>query len=199
MTRALDVVAAAVLLVISAPLLLCTAAAVLVTSGRPVFFGHRRVGRNGVPFRCWKLRTMQTDAERVLHDTPTLRSRYVTNGYKLPLAEDPRVTRIGGFLRRSYLDELPQLFNVLNGTMSLVGPRPVVDEEVDHYGGSAAELLATRPGIFGAWAAEGRARPPYPERIDVELTYVRTRSLTTDLSILVRSIPVVLLGQGPDA
>jgi lipopolysaccharide/colanic/teichoic acid biosynthesis glycosyltransferase len=199
MTRALDVLAAVVLLIISAPLLLCAAAAVLVTSGRPVFFGHRRVGRNGVPFRCWKLRTMQTDAERVLHDTPTLRSRYVTNGYKLPLAEDPRVTRIGGFLRRSYLDELPQLFNVLNGTMSLVGPRPIVDEEVDNYGGSAAELLAARPGIFGAWAAEGRARPPYPERIDVELTYVRTRSLTTDLTILVRSIPVVLLGQGPDA
>lgn len=199
MKRALDVVAAVVLLVISAPLLLCAAAAVLVTSGRPVFFGHRRVGRNGVPFRCWKLRTMQTDAERVLHDTPTLRNRYVTNGYKLPLAEDPRVTPIGGFLRRSYLDELPQLFNVLNGTMSLVGPRPIVDEEIDNYGGSAAELLAARPGVFGAWAAEGRARPPYPERIEVELTYVRTRSLTTDLSILVRSIPVVLLGQGPDA
>jgi exopolysaccharide production protein ExoY len=199
MKRAVDVVAALVLLVITAPLLAWAVAAVLVTSGRPVFFGHRRVGRYGVPFRCWKLRTMQPDAERVLHDAPMLRSRYVTNGYKLPLAEDPRVTRAGAFLRRTYLDELPQLFNVLNGTMSLVGPRPIVDEEVDNYGSSAAELLAARPGIFGAWAAEGRARPPYPERVHIELDYVRRPSLLRDLSILARSVPVVLLGQAPDA
>ena len=199
MKRALDIGTAIVLLILAAPLLAVAAAAVLITSGRPVFFGHRRVGRNGVPFCCWKLRTMQADAERVLHETPALRQRYVTNGYKLPLVEDPRVTPVGAFLRRTYLDELPQLFNVLNGTMSVVGPRPIVEEEVDNYGGCAAELLAARPGIFGAWAAEGRARPPYPERVHIELDYVRRPSLLRDLSILARSVPVVLQGQAPDA
>lgn len=199
MKRALDVAVSIVLLLLTTPLLIAAALAVLVASGRPVFFGHHRIGRNGVPFRCWKLRTMQPDAEHVLQATPVLHDRYVRNGYKLPITQDPRVTRVGAFLRRTYMDELPQLINVLNGTMSLVGPRPIVAQEVEHYGENAAELLAAKPGIFGAWAAEGRSRPPYPERVGIELEYVRRRSLALDLAILVRSIPVVLLGQAPDA
>lgn len=199
MRRAFDVIGALVLLLLSLPLLAVAAVAVLVTSGRPVFFGHVRVGRNGALFRCWKLRTMSNGAERRLDETPDLHARYVANGYKLPVAHDPRVTWLGRWLRRSYIDELPQLFNVLAGTMSLVGPRPVVPDELTNYGSAAAELLTARPGIFGAWAVGGRARAPYPERVHVELEYVRTRTLAADLAILVRSIPVVLLGQAPDA
>lgn len=198
MRRAFDIAASSFLILLTLPLLAAAATAVLVTSGRPVFFGHVRVGRNGALFRCWKLRTMRNGAERVLHDAPDLRARYVANGYKLPVAHDPRVTRLGRLLRRTYIDELPQLFNVLNGTMSIVGPRPVVPDELTNYGAAAAELLAERPGIFGAWAAAGRGRAPYPERVHVELEYVRTRSLARDLAIIVRSIPVVLLGQAPD-
>ncbi|HET7321116.1 MAG TPA: sugar transferase [Longimicrobiaceae bacterium] len=190
--RAFDVAASVVLLLIAAPLLLIGMAAVLIGSGRPIFFGHVRVGRGGRPFRCWKLRTMAPGAEAYLAMNPALRERHARNGYKLPVREDPRVTRVGRWLRHTHLDELPQLVNVLGGTMSLVGPRPVVEDELAHYGDSAAELLTARPGLVGAWTSRGRRRPPYPERARLELAYVRTRSLLGDLRILALSIPVVL-------
>jgi len=196
MRRAIDFAGACLLLLLMGPLLVLGAALVLLASGRPVFFGHLRVGRNGSPFRCWKLRTMRPDAQAVLDRDPALRNRYIRNGFKLPQQEDPRVTPIGRFLRRWHLDELPQLVNVLNGTMSLVGPRPVVPEELAHYGAGAAELLAARPGIVGAWTSHGRLRPGYPERVRIELEYVRNATPVRDLVILARSIPVVLRGQG---
>jgi len=178
------------------PVLLLGAAAVRAVDGRPVFFGHQRLGRNGRRFRCWKLRTMRLDAEETLAREPELRSQYVRNGYKLPNGSDPRVTRLGRILRRTYIDEIPQLWNVLNGTMSLVGPRPIVPDELEHYAGGEEELLSERPGIVGAWTSRGRARPAYPERARIELDYLRTRSPSRDLIILARTIPVVLRGQG---
>lgn len=192
--RVLAVLVASVLLVLTLPIMLGAAVAVLVFSGRPIFYGHERVGRYGRPFRCWKLRTMEPGAERRLHLEPTLHQRYVRNGYKLPLESDPRVTSVGYWLRRTYVDELPQLLNVLNGTMSLVGPRPLVAEELDEFGRDADELLSVRPGIFGAWTSLGRHRPGYPERTRIELEYVRTRSFRGDLALLGRSLPVILRG-----
>lgn len=194
--RTIDLAVSSVLLVASAPFLLAGAAGVLITSGRPVFFGHVRVGRRGRPFRCWKLRTMRTDAQEMLERDESLRARYVANGFKLPLDDDPRVTPFGRLLRRSYIDELPQLVNVLNGTMSLVGPRPIVPEELGEFGADAGELLRARPGIVGAWTSRGRARPGYPERVRIELEYVRNANARRDLQIIARSIPVVLRGQG---
>lgn len=188
------VVVATLLLVLTLPLILAAAVAVLVFSGRPVFYGHVRVGRYGQPFRCWKLRTMEPDAERRLREEPQLHGRYVSNGYKLPVDSDPRVTSIGRWLRTTYLDELPQLLNVLNGTMSLVGPRPLVEEELGEFGSDAGELLSVRPGIFGAWTSLGRDRPGYPERTRIELEYVRTRSFRRDVAVLRKSLPVVLRG-----
>lgn len=195
--RAVEVVLAAALLLVALPLLLTAALAVLVFSGAPVFYGHVRVGRNGRPFRCWKLRTMSADAESRLNGDPGLRGTYVSNGYKLPDGADPRVTRVGRLIRRTYIDELPQLVNVLNGTMSLVGPRPVIEEELREFEPRAQELLSVRPGIFGAWTCLGRRRPVYPERARIEIEYVRNRGLRTDASILLRSLPVVLRGQLP--
>jgi lipopolysaccharide/colanic/teichoic acid biosynthesis glycosyltransferase len=195
MRRAIDIAGACLLLLLMGPLLVLGAALVLLASGRPVFFGHLRVGRNGRPFRCWKLRTMRPDAQAMLDRDPALRDRYIRNDFKLPLQEDPRITPVGRFLRRWHLDELPQLINVLNGTMSLVGPRPIVREELAQYGAGAAELLTARPGIVGAWTSHGRKRPGYPERVAVELEYVRSATARRDLAILVRSIPVVLRGQ----
>lgn len=197
--RIADVLAAGTLLMLSAPIILTAALAVLATSGRPAFYGHRRAGRGGRPFRCWKLRTMTQGADRQLETDPELRRRYVENDYKLPANADPRVNRLGRWLRRTHLDELPQLFNVLNGTMSLVGPRPVVAEELQEFDPDADELLAVRPGIFGAWNSLGRRRPGYPERSRIELEYVRTQTLGTDLRILLRSVPVVLTGADPEA
>jgi exopolysaccharide production protein ExoY len=197
--RAVDIAAALLLLVMCAPILLAGMIAVWIGSGRPVLFGHIRLGRNGRPFRCWKLRTMHPDAERALDDVPGLRARYVANGYKLPLRSDPRVTSVGRILRRTYIDELPQLFNVLGGTMSLIGPRPIVPSELSNYGRYGQELLRERPGIIGAWTSRGRARPPYPERARLELDYIRNRTLRRDLAILLRAFPVILRGQPEDA
>lgn len=194
--RAVDVVGAAVLLALTAPLLVGGAALVVVGGGRPIFFGHQRVGRYGRPFRCWKLRTMTVGAEEALERDPVLRAHHRANGFKLPTASDPRVPWWGRILRRTYLDELPQLLNVLAGEMSLVGPRPVVPDELEMFGGERDTLLTVKPGIFGAWNSCGRARPPYPERAQLELDYVRNRAWTRDLRILVRSIRAVVQGQG---
>ena len=192
LTRLVDLSGACALLLLALPLLLLGILAVLLFSGRPVFYGHPRVGRGGREFRCWKLRTMETRAEERLRVDATLARRYRENGYKLPA--DPRATVPGRVLRRLYLDEIPQLFNVVAGDMSLVGPRPVIQEELAEYGASVSELLSLRPGIFGAWNSMGRNRPGYPERARVELEYVRSRTVLRDLGILARSLPVVLKG-----
>lgn len=193
--RAFDVSSAVVLLIVAAPLLLLTALAVMLDSGRPILFRHRRLGKDGVSFNCWKFRTMAVGAQDWLERDPGLKRQYVDAGFRLPSAQDPRVTRIGRWLRRRHLDELPQLFNVLAGCMALVGPRPIVAEELVHYDGRSAELLSVRPGIVGAWTSLGRRRPDYPARARLELDYVRNRSAMTDLVILVRSVGVVLRGQ----
>jgi len=196
--RTVDVAAAAVLLLVLSPLLLVGVVTVAATCGRPIFFGHRRLGRHGRPFRCWKLRTMTVDAERQLDLDPALRDRHRSNGYKLPNGADPRVTRCGRWLRRTYLDEIPQLFNVLVGDMSLVGPRPIVPAELGLFGEEGSDLLTMKPGIFGAWNSMGRQRPPYPVRADLELEYVRSRTALSDLVILARSVVAVLQGQGDE-
>lgn len=193
--RAFDIAGGVALLVLASPLLLAGALAVLLSSGRPVFFGHWRIGLRGRPFRCWKLRTMDVGAEKHLEKDPDLKELHRSNGYKLPNGVDPRVTPVGRLLRRTYIDELPQLWNVLMGDMSLLGPRPVQVEQLDHFRPHEDELLSVRPGLFGAWTCLGRSRPPYPERIHLELEYVRNRTWKTDAAILVRSVRAVLEGQ----
>lgn len=194
--RVVDVVGSVALLVCASPLLAAGMVWVAWAGGRPVFFGHRRLGQGGRMFRCWKLRTMSVDAERLLDEDPGLRDRHRAHGFKLPSGTDPRVTRWGRWLRRSYLDEIPQLFNVLVGEMSLVGPRPIVPAELELFGEDGGDLLKVKPGIFGAWNSLGRRRPEYPERARLELEYVRQRSAALDLRILVRSLVAVLQGQG---
>jgi lipopolysaccharide/colanic/teichoic acid biosynthesis glycosyltransferase len=186
------VIVASVLLLLLSPVLLL-GITLVASSGRPIFFGHARVGLGGRRFRCWKLRTMHADAERQLDTNPELLELYLHNGHKIPSASDPRITRVGRLLRRTYIDELPQLFNVLNGTMSLVGPRPIIESELPRYGRSAQDLLLVKPGLFGAWTSLGRARPTPSAHCSSQ--YVRTRSLRRDLKILLRSIPAVLVGQ----
>jgi exopolysaccharide production protein ExoY len=190
--RLFDLSAAAVGLVLVAPLMLAVAAAIKLESRGPVFFRHWRVGREGRGFHCLKFRTMQANAEEVLEQTPELKSLYREHNYKLPEQLDPRVTRLGVWLRKSSLDELPQLFNVLVGDMSLVGPRPVVTEELEHYRGSERLLLSVRPGMTGAWAVNGRHHVGYPARAELELRYVRSWSLKHDLAILAGTVGAVL-------
>ncbi len=194
--RILDVVAATVLLLVLAPVLVVVAVAVRLTSPGPVLFRQRRVGRGGVEFDVVKFRTMRADAERHLHAVPDLYRRYVACGYKLPAGLDPRVTGVGTVLRRFDLDELPQLWNVLRGQMSLVGPRPVPQVELARYGQLRHYYEAVRPGMTGLWQVSGRNRLPYDERVALDVDYVQRLSVGRDLSILVRTLPAMVRGGG---
>lgn len=194
MKRALDLVVATTMLFLSFPLLMVSAIAVRLTSKGPVLFEQVRWGRNGTSFHCLKFRTMVADAEDWLLSDPDLRSIHRENGFKLGLDQDPRVTEVGQLLRKTYLDELPQLVNVIRGEMSLVGPRPIVEEELEWYGEHKGEYLSVRPGVFGAWTAQGHRRVDYPDRALVELEYVRNKSIIRDVQVLLRHIPVLTFG-----
>jgi Sugar transferases involved in lipopolysaccharide synthesis len=194
--RAFDIAAALIALTLVSPLIALIAIAIKLESRGPIFFAHRRLGKSGRIFRCWKFRSMHADAESRLRADASLRRQYVSNHFKIPQHLDPRITRLGHFLRRSSLDELPQLWNVLWGEMSLVGPRPIVPLESTHYGDELPLLLSVRPGITGAWAVHGRSSVGYPHRAKIELEYVRSWSFTADLSILARTPSAVFTQRG---
>lgn len=194
--RALDIAGTLVLAAVFAPLMLVIAL-LLRKEGGPVIYRHRRIGRAGRPFQCLKFRTMVPDADRVLRDLlaqdSKLQGEWLRN-HKLRC--DPRVTALGRFLRRTSLDELPQLWNVLRGEMSLVGPRPVVQQELLRYGRSIQVYLSSRPGITGLWQVQGRNDTHYRRRVAMDTYYVKRQSLLLDLYILVRTMRVVLGGRG---
>lgn len=179
------------------PICLMVVAAMLVTEGRPIFYGQTRVGRHGRLFTCWKFRSMVRDAdaalERALDGDPALRAEWTANR---KLARDPRIMPLGHFLRRSSLDELPQLWNVLRGDMSFVGPRPVVWEELSFYGVFTADYMSVRPGLTGAWQVSGRSNTTYDERVALDVDYVRNMSLRADLRIVAKTVKVVLAQTG---
>ena len=181
--RALDILLATAGLIAGAPILIAALAAIrLETPGHPIY-RQRRIGRDGKPFDLLKLRTMVRGAEHV--------------GAGMAVNEgDPRITRVGAFLRRTSLDELPNLVNVLKGEMSLVGPRPTIPVQVEQYGERERRRLEVRPGITGWAQVNGRASLPWSERIELDLWYVDHRSLRLDLRILARSVRVLLGGQG---
>jgi exopolysaccharide production protein ExoY len=190
--RAVDLIAAIVGLVLASPLIVLIVVAIKLESPGRAFFPHRRLGRAGRLFNCWKFRSMVEDAERHLHADDTLRHHYVSNHFKIPEHLDPRITRLGRFLRRTSLDELPQLWNVVRGDMSLVGPRPIVPLESSYYGEEIATLLSVRPGLTGAWAVHGRSQLGYPKRAAIELQYARTWTIATDVRILARTPSAVV-------
>lgn len=165
--------------------------------GGPAFFGHRRVGRDSRLFLCWKIRTMVPDAETVLQrhlaDTPEAAAEWDRDR---KLDADPRITPLGRFLRKTSLDELPQLWNVLRGDMSFVGPRPVTEPELARYRGHAWCYLALQPGITGLWQVSGRNDLTYDERVRLDARYLATRSLTGDLRILLRTARQLLKPNG---
>jgi Undecaprenyl-phosphate galactose phosphotransferase WbaP len=179
------------------PLLLALLILVKLDSPGPAFYGHRRLGAGGKHFRCWKYRTMHTNAEQRLDEylqgKPHLRAEWERN---FKLRDDPRVTRVGRFLRKTSLDELPQLWNVLRGQMSLVGPRPIVDAEVSRYATEYELYQRIRPGISGLWQVSGRSDTNYAERVKLDAYYVHNWSVWLDLVILVRTVRSVVLGRG---
>jgi Undecaprenyl-phosphate galactose phosphotransferase WbaP len=194
--RSFDIIGALLLAVVFAPLMV-TVALLLRRDGGTVIYRHRRVGKQGRLFECLKFRTMVADADHklrtLLEQDEDLKAEWL-QGHKLK--RDPRVTPIGHFLRRTSLDELPQLWNVLRGEMSLVGPRPIVREELLRYGRSAGIYLSVKPGVTGLWQTTGRNNTDYRRRVAMDVYYVRNQSLWLDTYILIRTTGVVLDGDG---
>ena len=189
-----DVVFALSALLLGSPVFVLLAVLVKVSSPGPVFYVQRRVGRGYRHFGCIKFRTMRPDADRVLASvlasSPAMQEEFERD---FKLREDPRITPIGRFLRRSSLDELPQFINVLRGEMSVVGPRPIVDKEIDRYGPYMDEVLAVRPGLTGLWQVSGRNNLSYAKRVRLDVAYARGRSFLLDLAIVLRTFGVLLL------
>jgi exopolysaccharide production protein ExoY len=192
--RIADIILAISGIIILAPLLLICFVAITTTSSGPAIFRHRRVGFNGKKFNCLKFRTMVVDSSKRLNDLlesdPAAAAEWAATR---KLRYDPRVTTIGMVLRKSSLDELPQLFNVLRGDMSIVGPRPVTDEELDRYAGSVGAYLACRPGITGLWQVSGRSTTTYEQRVAFDAQYAHTWSMTLDAKIMIVTIPSLLI------
>ncbi|TNF19050.1 MAG: sugar transferase [Rhodobacteraceae bacterium] len=194
--RALDLVVAAVLL----PFLIPVIAVLWLLAradGGPGFYGHRRIGRKGRPFRCWKIRTMVPDADRILAETlaqDPIAALDWARAFKL--RDDPRITRLGRLLRRTSLDELPQILNVLRGEMSFVGPRPITAGELAFYDGDPAAYLGQTPGITGLWQIEGRDDGCYRKRVALDRRYRAEQSLPLDLVLILRTAGLVLSPTG---
>lgn len=195
--RVFDCTAATILLLAFLPLLAFVALIIGSLEGGPIVFGHSRVGYNGRQFKCLKFRSMVPNAAEVLEThlaaNPVARAEWEASQ---KLRNDPRVTRLGAFLRTTSLDELPQLINVIRGDMSLVGPRPIVAAEMSRYGGEIDAYLSTRPGITGLWQVSGRSDVGYDQRVALDAEYARTWSMAGDLMILLRTIKVVFSRSG---
>ena len=195
--RTMDIVGAIIGLILTSPLFFIISIFYLFGDSKgPIFFKQIRVGKNGKKFYIYKFRSMLVKAEEKLKADKELYEKYLRNNYKLEPHEDPRITNLGRFLRKTSLDEIPQLINVLKGEMSLVGPRPVVEEELKEYGMEVSKFLSVKPGITGYWQVSGRSEVGYPERVDVELFYVYNQSLLLDIVILVKTVFMVLLRKG---
>ena len=192
--RLFDIIVSLLGLLILSPLFLLLTILIKCDSKGPVFFIQKRVGRNGKKFGIFKFRTMRINAEKLIASfTPEQLKEWKEN---FKLKNDPRITRVGKFLRNTSLDELPQLINIFIGNMSLVGPRPIVEEELEWYGEKKSVLLSVRPGLTGWWATNGRSEVSYPERCDYELYYVYNCSLLLDIKILFKTFSAVFSRKG---
>ena len=192
--RILNLLCSFVGVIVLSPFFLIISLLIKVTSKGPVFFVHERVGLNGKKFKLIKFRTMVNNAEEMIASFSTEQKKEWEENYKLK--DDPRITKIGKFLRRTSLDELPQLINILKGDMSIVGPRPVVDEELNWYGDKKDKLLSVKPGLTGWWAVNGRSNVPYPERCDLELYYVDHISFALDVKIILKTLGAIIKKDG---
>lgn len=192
--RALDVVVSALALIALTPLFAVVALIVKLTSRGPVFFGQTRVGKDGREFRFYKFRSMVADAEA--RKAALLEQNDHGESVTFKMKRDPRITRIGRFIRKTSIDELPQLWSVLTGDMTLVGPRPAVPTEVAKYTPQQRKRLAVTPGLTCLWQVSGRGDLPFDRQVELDLEYIRSRSLWLDAKLLAKTVPAVLNGRG---
>jgi exopolysaccharide production protein ExoY len=195
--RALDILIAIAVILFTLPLLIMIVLAVKTQDPGPAVFAHSRVGRGGRTFKCLKFRSMVRNADErlaeLLKTDPVAQAEWARDQ---KLRHDPRITPVGDFLRRSSLDELPQLFNVLRGDMSIVGPRPIVADEIPRYGRRIKDYCAVRPGITGLWQVSGRNDVSYRRRVAMDSVYARRKSLAWDMKLLLLTVPAVLFASG---
>jgi exopolysaccharide production protein ExoY len=195
--RSFDFLAALAALVLLFPLLALVALNLWIMQGGPIFIKHRRIGFGGKSFLCLKFRTMVKNADEVLRqhiaDDPDARSEWEASR---KLRVDPRVTALGHVLRKSSVDELPQLINILKGDMSVVGPRPIVEDEIKHYGADIAHYFKVRPGLTGLWQVSGRSDVTYESRVKLDTAYVDEMNFVKDLAIILKTVPAVIRSRG---
>lgn len=195
--RLTDVVLSIIALICFSPIFLVVWIMSLFGENKgPVFFKQTRIGKNGKPFKIYKFRSMIVNADEILHANSELYQKYVNNNYKLEPEEDPRVTKLGHWLRKTSIDEIPQFINILRGDMSIIGPRPVVKEELVEYGDRVNKFLSVKPGAMGLWQASGRSNIGYPERCDLELSYVDQASYWFDTKIMFKNIISIFRSTG---
>ena len=192
--RIADIFCSAIAIILLSPLFIIISIAIKATSKGPVIFVHKRVGKNGKEIGIYKFRSMVVNADALIEKfTPEQKEEFQKN---FKLENDPRITKIGKFLRKTSLDELPQLFNILKGDLSIVGPRPIMEVETEIYGKYRDMLLSVKPGLTGFWAANGRSNTSYKKRRAMEIYYVKNRSLLFDIKIIFKTIISVFTGKG---
>ena len=192
--RLFDVVMSVLAIIVLSPVYLVIAILIKCDSRGPVFYKHHRLGKNGKPFGMYKFRSMVVDADKKLGELPDEMQEEYEENYKI--SDDPRVTKIGRFLRKTSLDEIPQFINVIKGEISLVGPRPIVERELEKYGDNKEKFLSVIPGITGNWQANGRSDVTYKERMELELYYVDNASFWLDIAILFKTVFAVFKRDG---
>ena len=192
--RLIDIIGSLIVIILLSPLYIIIAILIKFDSPGKVVFGHTRKGKGGKDIKVYKFRTMYSNASEIFESfTPEQKEEYYTN---FKLDNDPRVTKLGGFLRKTSLDELPQLFNILKGDMTIIGPRPIVEKEVEKYGDKAEKLFSVVPGLGGYWQANGRSDTTYEERVEMDMYYIDHMCFTLDAKILFQTIFSVLKGEG---
>lgn len=192
--RLLDVLFSCCFLIVLIPVFILIGAVIKIDSKGPVFFMHNRIGKNGKKFKMYKFRTMYDDAEERIKDfTPEQMKEWKEN-YKL--TNDPRITKVGKILRKTSLDELPQIMNIIKGDLSIIGPRPVIEEELEKYGENKEKFLSVTPGLTGYWAANGRSDTSYEQRMKMELFYIDYVSFRLDAKIFFKTITSVIKKEG---
>lgn len=192
--RVIDVILASVALILLSPLFAIIAIAIKIDSKGPVFFAHKRIGKNGKIIKLYKFRSMVINAEELIKSFTPEQMREYKENYKL--TNDPRITKVGKFLRKTSLDELPQLINIINGDLSIIGSRPVVADELEKYGVNKDKFLSVTPGLTGYWAANGRSNTTYEQRMEMELYYIDNLSLKMDIKVFFKTILSVLKKEG---
>lgn len=192
--RGFDIISASIGLIVLLPIFILLGILIKLDSKGPIFFSHKRIGKDGKVIGVYKFRSMVSNSEEIFRNFTKEQKEEFEKNFKLD--DDPRITKLGKFLRKTSLDELPQLLNIIKGDMSVVGPRPIVKAEVDKYGNCADKLFSVKPGLTGFWQANGRSDTSYEERVQMDMYYVDNRSFLLDIRIIFKTVISVIKKEG---